>query len=102
MEQRQAGLFGAPQADDARMEEPVANPPADSAAFEDLVAELDTLVGQLEAGQLSLEDSLGAFERGMLLSRRAAAILDAAEHRIEQLTGTPEAPVRRPMDEPIG
>lgn len=84
-DQRQAGLFG-----DA--------PEAHEPAFEDLVAELDALVGQLEGGQLSLEDSLAAFERGMHLSKRAAAILDAAEHRIEQLTGSAEAPVVRPFD----
>lgn len=69
-------------------------------SFEELVAELDKLVGQLESGQLSLEDSLAAFERGTLLSRKAGAILDAAEARIEQLTGTPEAPQTRPFEPP--
>jgi exodeoxyribonuclease VII small subunit len=69
-------------------------------SFEELVAELDKLVGQLESGQLSLEDSLAAFERGMHLSRKAGAILDAAEARIEQLTGTPEAPQTRPFEPP--
>ena len=95
MEQRQVGLFATTDETTAQTSAP------ESVAFEDLVAELDTLVAQLEAGQLSLEDSLAAFERGMLLSRRAAAILDAAEHRIEQLTGTPDAPLRRPLDEPL-
>jgi exodeoxyribonuclease VII small subunit len=75
---------------------PAGEPPV---AFEELIAELDKLVGQLEAGSLSLEDSLKAFERGMALSKRAAAILDAAEHRIEQLTGTPDAPVLKPFED---
>jgi len=55
--------------------------------FEDLLAELEKIVGQLEAGALSLDDSLAAFERGMVVSGQAAAMLDAAELRIEQLTG---------------
>lgn len=70
-------------------------------SFEALVSELDTLVKDLEGGHLSLQDSLAAFERGMTLSRKASAILDAAEHRIEQLSGTPDAPVIRPLDEPL-
>ena len=74
--------------------------PQQEPTFEELVAELDKLVGQLESGQLSLEDSLAAFERGMLLSRKAGGILDTAEKRIEQLTGTPESPQIRPFDEP--
>ncbi|MSP92392.1 MAG: exodeoxyribonuclease VII small subunit [Myxococcales bacterium] len=72
-----------------------------SEGFEHLLGELDRLVTQLESGQLSLEDSLAAFERGMTVSKRAAAILDAAEARIEQLSGTPDRPVLRPLDEPL-
>jgi exodeoxyribonuclease VII small subunit len=69
------------------------------AGFEDLVGELDKLVTQLESGQLSLEDSLQAFERGMVLAKQAAAILDAAEARIEQLSGTADKPVLKPLDD---
>ena len=102
-EQRQPVLFGDPPAagtstgaSSTGATATAAEPPA---AFEDLVSELERLVGQLEAGQLSLEDSLVAFERGMHLSKRAAGILDAAERRIEQLTGTPDAPVLKPLDD---
>lgn len=66
--------------------------------FEVLVAELEKIVGQLEGGQLSLEDSLAAFERGMGLSQKAAAILDAAEAKVELLTGTAAAPRTEPFD----
>lgn len=65
--------------------------------FETLVAELEKIVGQLEGGQLSLEDSLAAFERGMDLSQKAASILDAAEHKVELLTGTAAAPRTEPF-----
>lgn len=65
--------------------------------FEVLLAELEKLVGDLEGGKLSLEDSLTSFERGMKLSGQAAAILDAADLRIEQLTGTAESPKTAPF-----
>ena len=64
---------------------PIAEP-----KFEVLLAELEKLVGDLESGKLSLEDSLSAFERGMKVSGQAAAILDQADLRIEQLTGSGE------------
>ena len=65
-----------------------------------MVDQLDKLVAQLESGQLSLEDSLAAFDTGMALSRKAAAILDAAEHRLEQIAGSLDKPELRPLDEP--
>ena len=66
--------------------------------FEALIEELDTIVGRLENGELSLEDSLSAFERGMVVSKKASSILDAAERRIEVLSGSPEAPETQPFE----
>jgi exodeoxyribonuclease VII small subunit len=54
-------------------------------SFDDTLRQLHTIVEQLEGGELSLEDSLQAFERGVTLSRRGQAILDAAERRVELL-----------------
>ena len=71
---------------------------ADTPRFEDLVGELERIVGQLESGQLPLEQSLAAFERGMTLSTQAAAILDAAEMRVELLSGTVAAPKIEPFE----
>lgn len=79
--------------------EAAASEPAVS--FEKLVDQLDKLVGQLESGQLSLEESLAAFDSGMAISRKAAGILDAAEHRLEQIAGSPDKPELKPLDEPI-
>ena len=45
-------------------------------------------------------DSLAAFDTGMAISRKAAAILDAAEHRLEQIAGAPDKPEIQPLDEP--
>ena len=72
--------------------------PETSPRFEDLVGELEKIVTQLESGQLPLEQSLAAFERGMTLSKSAAGILDAAELRVEQLAGTAAAPRTEPFD----
>lgn len=82
-----------PQAQDASQ-------PDAPASFEVLVDQLDKLVTQLESGKLSLEESLAAFDNGMSLSRKAAGILDAAEHRLEQISGSPDKPELRPMAEP--
>jgi len=57
----------------------------DAPAFEALLAELDATVQKMESGQLSLEESLRCFERGIALTRECQAILNQAEQRIEKL-----------------
>ena len=47
--------------------------------------ELQTLVERLESGELSLEDSLGAFEQGIRLTRDCQASLAQAEQKVQQL-----------------
>ena len=47
---------------------------------------LEQIVDQLEAGNLSLEESLQVFEEGVGLARRCGRYLDEAEKRIELLT----------------
>ncbi len=54
-------------------------------AYEQLVEQLDGVVRQLEAGELSLEESLRAFERGVQLAQAAERRLDSAEARVEML-----------------
>jgi exodeoxyribonuclease VII small subunit len=53
--------------------------------FEAALAELDTIVKQLEQGDLALEASLQLYERGVQLSRFCHARLEEAERRIEIL-----------------
>ena len=62
--------------------------------FESALAELESLVKDLEQGNLALEQSLRLFERGVELSRYCHTRLDAAERRIEVLTeqGEPGPP----------
>ena len=54
-------------------------------AFEDALKRLETIVEELESGELSLEDSIARYEEGMKLSRRLTQTLDEAEKRIERL-----------------
>jgi exodeoxyribonuclease VII small subunit len=54
--------------------------------FEAAIAELESIVKQLENGDLALEQSLALYERGVQLSRFCHARLEAAERRIELLT----------------
>lgn len=54
--------------------------------FEECLARLEQIVGALEGGKLSLEESLKAFEEGVRLSRQCSRYLEDAERRIELLT----------------
>ena len=53
--------------------------------FEAAIAELETVVKKLEDGELSLEQSLALYERGVTLSKFCHARLEDAERRIELL-----------------
>lgn len=54
--------------------------------FEATLAELQTLVERLEKGDLSLDDSLKAYERGVALTRACQEALQNAELRVKKLT----------------
>ncbi len=53
--------------------------------FEQSLAELQGLVERLEGGELSLEDSLTAFEQGIRLTRDCQATLAQAEQKVQIL-----------------
>ena len=54
--------------------------------FETAMAELEILVQRMEGGELSLEDSLKEFERGVTLTRLCQDALKAAEQRVKLLS----------------
>jgi exodeoxyribonuclease VII small subunit len=54
--------------------------------FEAALAELEAIVQRLEQGELSLEESLRQFERGILLTRGCQKSLQQAEQRIRVLS----------------
>lgn len=53
--------------------------------FEEAFEELAALVGQLEGGELPLEQSLALFERGQTLAARCSQLLEQAELKLRQL-----------------
>jgi exodeoxyribonuclease VII small subunit len=53
--------------------------------FEKSLEELETLVGQLESGDLSLDDSLKQFKRGVELTRHCQEVLEKAQQTVEKL-----------------
>lgn len=71
-------------------EAPGSAPAADDdavARFEQEMQELESIVGQMEKGELRLEDSLKLFERGTQLARSCRRSLDTAELRVRTLLG---------------
>ncbi|WP_022958663.1 exodeoxyribonuclease VII small subunit [Spongiibacter tropicus] len=54
--------------------------------FESALSELEQLVHVMESGELSLEDSLKAFEKGMQLSLDCQKALADAELKVQELT----------------
>ncbi len=55
--------------------------------YEEAVARLEEIVGQLEEGNLPLETSLTLFEEGIGLAKYCSEKLDAAEGRLQILLG---------------
>jgi exodeoxyribonuclease VII small subunit len=74
--------------------------------FEDELKELETIVAQIDSGELSLEESVAVFERGVGLVRSLNQKLDEVERRVEllmrnaqgELKTTPYEPVAKPED----
>lgn len=56
-----------------------------SVDFEQSLSDLEALVTQMEQGDLSLEESLKAFERGIQLTRDCQERLSAAEQQVQTL-----------------
>ncbi|MCC6133788.1 MAG: exodeoxyribonuclease VII small subunit [Candidatus Contendobacter sp.] len=54
-------------------------------AFEAALAELEQMVGQLEQGELPLDEALQRFEQGVALTRTCQTALRQAEQKVEQL-----------------
>lgn len=53
--------------------------------FEQALSELENLVQAMEGGNMSLEESLQAFERGIRLTRECQTALAQAEQKVELL-----------------
>ena len=74
-------------------------PKEKGASFEAQLARLTELTERLESGSLPLEEALKAYEEGMAISRQLVTQLDAAEKRIEILSGVGDAAHAAPFEE---
>jgi len=59
--------------------------PIEELTFEDALKELERIVGRLESGEATLDESIRLYERGDRLRQRCAERLDAAQARIEAI-----------------
>jgi len=66
--------------------------------FEKALEELETLVEQLESGELSLDESLRQFKRGVELTRHCQGVLDSAQQTVQKLTDTDDESSAVPFD----
>ncbi len=60
--------------------------PSVVAGFERSLDELEQLVQKMEKGEMSLDESLGAYERGVALYRQCQTALQQAELRVQLLS----------------
>ena len=59
--------------------------PVDELSFEDALKELERIVGRLESGDATLDESISLYERGDRLRTRCSDRLNAAQARIEAI-----------------
>ena len=55
-------------------------------SYEQAVAALEAIIDRIESGEIGLEQSIAAYERGLKLKARCEQILSQAEQRIEHLS----------------
>ncbi|WP_241087431.1 exodeoxyribonuclease VII small subunit [Candidatus Vondammii sp. HM_W22] len=67
-------------------------------SFEEALTELETLAETLEQGDLSLEESLKSFERGVELTRTCQQALKEAEQKIQVLSDRRVSAGLEPLD----
>ena len=60
--------------------------PVSELSFEAAMAELEKVVGQLERGDVALEDSIKLYERGAELKKRCETKLKEAEEKVAAIT----------------
>ena len=63
----------------------------DDLAFEEAYERLEEVLSRLQMGNMTLDDSLAAYEEGMALAAHCQTLLDAAELRVETLERVSDA-----------
>lgn len=87
-------IIGALLVRDKKMSKKSASPNFDTA-----MEELEEIVNQLEAGDLSLDESLAAYERGINLARQCEKALDTVERKVQKLLEDSDGIATVAMDE---
>ena len=59
---------------------------SDKMSYEEGLSQLEQIVESLENGEITLDESFKAYQKGVKLYRRLKAILDEGDARIEELT----------------
>jgi exodeoxyribonuclease VII small subunit len=77
------------------------NPTPDCPSFEDAITNLESIVHDLEEGQIGLADALSRYEQGVKLLKQCYGMLEGAERKIELLSGFDAAgnPLTQPYDD---
>ena len=75
--------------------------PCDAPSFEQALTKLESIVHDLEDGELGLSEALGRYEEGVRLLKQCYGLLERAERRIELLSGVDAEgnPVTQPFDD---
>ena len=63
------------------------------------LSELEEIIGKMESGNLSLEESLKYFEKGVELHRQCHSALSSAEQRISVLSEEDNYTEKKPLDD---
>ncbi len=72
--------------------------PVEELTYEQALSELESIVAALESGDHALESALAFYERGQLLARYCARLLEQAELKIQSLSGDEQVDVGQPID----
>ncbi len=68
-------------------------------SFEDAMAQLETIVRELEAGRIKLDDAVKAYEKAVALKKFCEEKLKQAELKIEKINITPDGEITtEPLD----
>ena len=67
--------------------------------FNEGLSELEEIIGKMESGDLSLEESLNYFEKGIKLHRQCHSALSSAEQRISVLSEEDNYTEKKSLDD---
>ena len=63
-------------------------------SFEEALRELETIVTSLERGQVTLDQAIDSYDRGVALKRHCEAKLKEAQERVDRISLSPDGTVR--------